>query len=41
MRLTSFTLKNFKVVGPVEQQIEFSPITLLFGPNSASKSTIV
>lgn len=41
MRLTSLTLRNFKAIGCNEQCIEFSPITLLFGPNSAGKSTIV
>lgn len=38
--LRSITLENFKGVRePV--RIEFKPITLLFGPNSAGKSTIV
>lgn len=41
MRITSLSLKNFKAIGPVEQRVEFRPITLLFGPNSAGKSTIV
>ena len=41
MRLTSLKLKNFKAIGASEQGIEFRPITLLFGPNSAGKSTIV
>jgi len=40
MILTSLTLENFKAVGdPVK--IDFKPITLLFGPNSAGKSTII
>lgn len=40
MILTRFTIENFKgIKGPV--QIDFKPITLLFGPNSAGKSTIV
>jgi hypothetical protein len=38
--LKSFTLENFKGVRePI--QIEFRPLTLLFGPNSAGKSTIL
>ena len=41
MRITSLTLRNFKAIGPVEQRINFRPITLLYGPNSAGKSTIV
>ncbi|VVN15031.1 MULTISPECIES: AAA family ATPase [unclassified Pseudomonas] len=41
MRITSLSLRNFKAIGPVEQRIEFRPITLLFGPNSAGKSTVV
>lgn len=41
MRLTSLSLSNFKAIGSSEQHVEFKPITLLFGPNSAGKSTIV
>lgn len=41
MRLTSLSLRNFKAIGFNEQQIMFRPITLLLGPNSAGKSTIV
>lgn len=41
MRLTSLSLRNFKAIGSTEQRLEFRPITLLFGPNSAGKSTIV
>lgn len=41
MRITSLTLRNFKAVGPAAQRINFKPITLLFGPNSAGKSTVV
>lgn len=38
--LRSLTIQNFKAIGdPVK--IEFKPITLLFGPNSAGKSTII
>lgn len=40
MRITALTIENFKGISePV--RIEFKPITLLFGPNSAGKSTIV
>lgn len=41
MRLTSLALRNFKAIGPTEQLIEFRPITLLYGPNCAGKSTII
>lgn len=41
MRINSLTLRNFKAIGPTEQRINFRPITLLYGPNSAGKSTIV
>jgi hypothetical protein len=38
--LRSLTIQNFKAIGdPVK--IEFKPITLLFGPNNAGKSTII
>ncbi|MEK8021728.1 MAG: DUF3696 domain-containing protein [Candidatus Parabeggiatoa sp.] len=40
MSLTAITLQNFKGIrDPV--RIELKPITLLFGPNSAGKSTII
>lgn len=38
--LTALELENFKGFGP-RQRIEFAPITLLFGANSAGKSTII
>lgn len=41
MRPTSLTLKNFKAIGKEPQHIDLAPITLLFGPNSAGKSTIL
>lgn len=41
MRLTALTLKNFKGVGEEGARIVFSPITLLFGPNNAGKSSII
>ena len=40
MIIKALTIENFKGIGaPV--RIEFKPITLLFGPNSAGKSTIL
>lgn len=40
MILKALTLENFKGIGePV--RIEFAPLTLLFGPNNAGKSTIL
>lgn len=33
--------RNFKSVGQTPQAIELAPITLLFGPNSAGKSTVL
>lgn len=40
-RVTSLGLTNFKAIGAQKQQIALSPITLLFGPNSAGKSTVL
>ncbi len=40
MILKALTLENFKGIRkPV--RVEFAPVTLLFGPNNAGKSTIV
>ena len=40
MPISSITIENFKGIhNPVK--LDFKPITLLFGPNSAGKSTIV
>lgn len=39
MRLSHIEIENFKGIGE-RQVIELKPITLLFGPNSAGKSTI-
>jgi len=40
MIIKALTIENFKSIsGPV--RVEFKPITLLFGPNSTGKSTIV
>ncbi len=39
--LKSLRLSNFKSIGAETQTIEFAPITLLFGPNSAGKSTVL
>lgn len=40
MRLTRIELENFKGIGE-RQGIDLRPITMLFGPNSAGKSTIL
>jgi len=40
MRLDRIEIQNFKGVGQL-QTLKFKPITLLFGPNSAGKSTIL
>ena len=40
MRLTKIEIENFKGIGTT-QVIDLNPITLLFGPNSAGKSTIL
>lgn len=40
MRLIRIEIENFKGIG-LRQRIDLRPITLLFGPNSAGKSTIL
>ncbi len=40
MRLNRIEIENFKGIGK-RQVIELRPITLLFGPNSAGKSTVL
>lgn len=40
MRLSQIEIENFKGIGK-KQVIKMAPITLLFGPNSAGKSTIL
>ena len=40
-RLTAIELKNFKGIGEKGVRIDLAPITLLFGANSAGKSTIL
>jgi AAA15 family ATPase/GTPase len=40
MRLIRIEIENFKGIGE-RQIVEMRPITLLFGPNSAGKSTIL
>jgi hypothetical protein len=40
MRLNRIEIENFKGIGTA-QVIDLKPITLLFGPNSAGKSTIL
>jgi predicted ATPase len=39
--ITAFTIKNFKAIGDEPVRIELKPITLLFGANSAGKSSIL
>ena len=41
MRLTALTVKNFKGIDEQGIRIDFAPITLLFGPNNAGKSTVI
>ena len=40
MAIHSITIQNFKGIGP-RVKIDMKPVTLLFGPNSAGKSTIL
>lgn len=40
MRISQLTLENFKSFG-AKTTIDFAPITLLFGPNSAGKSSLI
>ena len=40
MRITKLSLTNFKSFKET-QTIEFAPVTLLFGPNSVGKSTVL
>jgi hypothetical protein len=40
MRLSQIEIENFKGIGS-RQRIDLRPITLLFGPNSAGKSTVL
>ena len=40
MRLSRIEIENFKGIGAA-QIVDLKPITLLFGPNSAGKSTIL
>ena len=39
--ITAFTVQNFKAIGEEPVRIELKPITLLFGANSAGKSSIL
>ena len=38
--ITAIEIENFKGIGE-RQRIELKPITLLFGPNSGGKSTVL
>lgn len=39
--IKSLRLRNFKAIGDQEATVDFAPVTLLFGPNSAGKSSII
>jgi AAA15 family ATPase/GTPase len=39
--ITAFTVRNFKAIGDDPVRIELKPIILLFGANSAGKSSIL
>lgn len=39
-QLTALTVENYKSIGEA-QRVEFAPVTLVFGPNSAGKSTLL
>ncbi|MDX1972682.1 MAG: DUF3696 domain-containing protein [Candidatus Sumerlaeia bacterium] len=39
--ITSLEIENFKAIGSPGVRIDIKPITLLFGPNSSGKSTII
>ncbi len=41
MKLTSLKIENFKAFGNNPQTIPIKPITLVFGPNSAGKSSLL
>jgi len=41
MEITHLTIKNFKGIDEQGVRINFAPITLLFGPNNAGKSTVI
>ncbi len=41
MTLQSFGISNFKAFGQALQRMPLKPITLIFGPNSAGKSSLV
>ena len=39
--MKSFEIGNFKSIGSPPQRINLKPLTLVFGPNSAGKSSIL
>lgn len=41
MNVKILTLRNFKSIGDTPQTLRLRPLTLLYGPNSAGKSTIL
>lgn len=40
MKLESFSISNFKAFGASPQSVPLKPLTLVFGPNSAGKSSL-
>ncbi len=41
MKLQSFGISNFKAFGQSLQRMPLKPITLIFGPNSTGKSSLI
>ncbi|TRW15139.1 AAA family ATPase [Glacieibacterium frigidum] len=41
MRLTGFSVRNFKSIGNTPAVVRLAPVTLLFGPNGAGKSSLL
>ena len=41
MKISSFTIKNFKGIGEEGITINFAPVTLLFGANNIGKSSVI
>jgi hypothetical protein len=39
--IRSFAIRNFKAIGERQATVVFAPVTLLFGPNSAGKSSLI
>jgi len=41
MRITAINIKNFKGIDDLGVHVDLAPITMLFGPNNAGKSTVI